>query len=109
MKPQALKHTSLKTMFTALREQVSFNGFEMPGLGEVCVFIIKVVLLGNNGENTQMLIKDNNVHFWVCSVFLCLGLAGISGVIALQHLRGVFKIKHSTVFNKISYFGFWIQ
>lgn len=43
------------------------------------------------GESTQMLIRDNNVHFWFCSVFLCLGLAEASAVTALQQLRGVFK------------------
>lgn len=51
-KPQTLKHISLKTiLFTALRGQISFNQFEMPGLGEVCVFIIKGVVIGNNERN----------------------------------------------------------
>lgn len=58
------------------------------------------------GENTQMLIKDSIVGFWFCSVFLCLGLAEARGVTALQHLRGVFKVKHNAVFTKIFYFGF---
>lgn len=61
------------------------------------------------GENAQMVIRDNNFCFWFCSVFLCLGLAEASGVVALQQLRGVFKVKHRTVFTKITYFGFWIQ
>lgn len=56
-----------------------------------------------------MVIRDNNFCFWFCSVFLCLGLAEASGVVALQQLRGVFKVKHRTVFTKITYFGFWIQ
>lgn len=52
MKLQNLKHISLKTiLFTALRGQVSCNELEMPGLGEVCVFIIKGVLTGNNERN----------------------------------------------------------
>lgn len=58
------------------------------------------------GENTQMVIRNNNFHFWFCSVFLCLGLAEASGVVALQQLRGVFKVKHRT---KITYLGFWVQ
>lgn len=61
------------------------------------------------GENIQMVIGDNNFLFWFCSVFLCLGLAEASGVIALQQLRGVFKVKYRTVCTKITYFGFWMQ
>lgn len=53
------------------------------------------------GEDIQMLIRDNNFRFWFCSVFVCLGLAEASGVIALQQLSGVFKVKHGTVFTKI--------
>lgn len=52
VKPQNLKHISLKTiLFTALRGQGSFNEFDMPSLGEVCVFIIKGVHIRNNERN----------------------------------------------------------
>lgn len=53
------------------------------------------------GDNMQMLIRENNFRFWFCSVFMCLGLAEASGVIALQQLRGVFKVEHRTGFTKI--------
>lgn len=63
-------------------------------LGRFVGFVIKGVLTGNNERNwrkPEMVIRDSNFHFWFCSVFLCLGLAEASGVIALQQLRGVLK------------------
>lgn len=59
------------------------------------------------GESTQMLIRDNNVCFWFCSVSLCQGLAEASAVTALEQLRGVLKVKHRMF--SLTCFGFWIQ